>query len=49
MSLQLDLYNWQSGRILCFVSKPDAKPVVLEVEVDRNAIGQDILEKVCIK
>lgn len=47
MSLQLDLYNWQSGQILCFVSKPDTRPVVLEVDVDRNAIGQDILDKVC--
>nr|XP_039255545.1 E3 ubiquitin-protein ligase MYLIP-like [Styela clava] len=47
MSLQLDLYNWQSGQILCYVSKPDTRPVVLEVDVDRHAIGQDILEKVC--
>nr|CAB3264135.1 E3 ubiquitin-protein ligase MYLIP [Phallusia mammillata] len=45
MSLQLDLSNWQSGQILCLVSRPDS--VVIEVEVDKNAIGQEILDKVC--
>lgn len=46
MSLQLDLYNWQSGQVLCYVAKPDS--VVLEVEVDRNATAQDVLDKVCL-
>nr|XP_009861189.1 E3 ubiquitin-protein ligase MYLIP [Ciona intestinalis] len=45
MAHPLDLYNWQSSVVLCLVSKPDS--VVIEVEVDRNAIGQDILDKVC--
>ncbi|CAK8685325.1 E3 ubiquitin-protein ligase MYLIP-like [Clavelina lepadiformis] len=45
MALQLDLYGWQTPQVLCLVSKPDL--VVIEVEVDRNAVGQDILDKVC--
>uniref|UniRef100_H2YPC2 RING-type E3 ubiquitin transferase n=1 Tax=Ciona savignyi TaxID=51511 RepID=H2YPC2_CIOSA len=45
MALPLDTFKWQSGTVVCLVSKPDS--VVIEVEVDRNAIGQEILDKVC--
>lgn len=46
MTYALDLSNWQSSQqLVCLVSKPDS--VVIEVQVDRNAIGQDILDKVC--
>jgi len=47
MALQLDLSTWQSGKILCLVSRPDL--VVIEVEVDRSAVGQEILDKVRFK
>ena len=41
----MDLSNWQSNQqLVCLVSKPDS--VVIEVQVDRNGIGQDILDKV---
>lgn len=46
MTYALDLSNWQSSQqLVCLVSKPDS--VVIEVQVDRNAIGQDVLNKVC--
>jgi len=46
MAYTLDLSNWQSSQqLFCLVSKPDS--VVIEVQVDRNSIGQDILDKVC--
>jgi len=42
----MDLSTWQSNtQLVCFISNPDS--VVIEVQVDKNAIGQDILEKVC--
>ena len=44
MTNPLDISAWQNQQILCLVSKPDS--VVIEVEVDRNAVGQEVLDKV---
>ena len=43
----MDNLTWQSNtQLVCFISNPDS--VVIEVQVDKNAIGQDILEKVFV-
>lgn len=45
MTNPLDIAAWQNQQMLCLVTKPDS--VVIEVEVDRNAVGQEVLDMVC--